>query len=641
MTIICDRLSTWVCVRALQQKGPEDGDGRNRLLVMDGSLFPWRHRLYKALLLCLGIRVEEARFYADSLRLRDGVSPFIAAHAALPVYLQASAEAWLQRYPLLATLNEGWGRNTLKLSLMKLLYASGFALAIRISCAEAIAQRDGLNPVEICMTRPPSLAGDHAWPFLSHGNVVILKNSAWSQFAQGLKGLFSCTKSSLSAAYRDLRSRGRQDSTSHGLPEPALLLLQEDELSLDRTLRGQPHWLTPGSPAFPGKILVLGGANGRPAVEKDTELRRAGVHYLEPTCLYGTQPTRSRHPVETATRRATWKMLSLAVRNLFSDCSILLRTAQLFQTATITLQFCLHNNIRAFMTCENYHIQAEAMCLIGPKIGIRTHSYQYSNIPMASVLMISTSDIMFSFAPRFHQRWTYAGIGPEQFIDVGYLYDGAFHLVRERAAARRAQLLSAGVKCILCVFDENFGDDRYRHLTPATHWKEIRMLLDACLADKTLGIVLKPQFVCNIQKPADIDALSEQLKEQGRYLEFNSGTLRSCHFPAEAALVADFVIGDLIGGTAVLEAALTGTRSIMINPSNITSLDEDVYLQADVLYPNLAAALRAIADHRAGAPERLALGDWSGIIGEFDPYRDGHAAERTRKRLEMTMAAAS
>ena len=133
----------------------------------------------------------------------------------------------------------------------------------------------------------------------------------------------------------------------------------------------------------------------------------------------------------------------------------------------------------------------------------------------------------------------------------------------------------------------------------------------------------------------------EAARASGRYVELCHGLHRNVAFPAEAALASDIAVGHAIGGTAVLEAALAGRRSLMLNPYAWWGSWDDLYGRADIVYPSLAAALEAIAALRAGDPARQGLGDWSAILPLFDPYRDGRSAARLRGLLECIVAGAT
>jgi len=276
-------------------------------------------------------------------------------------------------------------------------------------------------------------------------------------------------------------------------------------------------------------------------------------------------------------------------------------------------------------------ICADAMQLIASPMGIRTISYQYSNMGKVGPHMMTTADVMAMFSPLYHDRWMRDGIGPGRFIDTGYVFDGAFSRLRKRADQHRRRLETAGARFILCYFDENAFEGKYELVTQGDLRDEIMALMNRVVNDPSLGLVVKSQFQRNapsrLSKVATLRAAAEAT---GRYIELSHGSVRNIVFPAEAALAADLVVGHAVGATAPLEAALAGARAILLNPYGMKTENDALYAKADIVYPSLDAALEAIRDYRERKPERAGLGDWSPILPHFDPFRDGQAGRRLR-----------
>ena len=144
-----------------------------------------------------------------------------------------------------------------------------------------------------------------------------------------------------------------------------------------------------------------------------------------------------------------------------------------------------------------------------------------------------------------------------------------------------------------------------------------------------MAVVLKCQFQRNAASghPRLLERL-EAARKTGRLLELSHGRLRNTVFPAEAALTADLTIGHIVGGTASLESALAGRRSVLLNPYGYDGANNPLYARADIVYGSMAEALEAVARHRVGDPGAARLGDWSDILPSLDPFRDSRAADR-------------
>jgi hypothetical protein len=282
--------------------------------------------------------------------------------------------------------------------------------------------------------------------------------------------------------------------------------------------------------------------------------------------------------------------------------------------------------------------QTDAIQLIAPTLDITTLSYQYSNMGKVGPLMMTTADVMLTFAPLYHQRWTQDNIRPCEFVDMGYVYDTSFEYVRGRARDHRRRLTDAGAQFIICYFDESVQTDKYGLTSQDDHCAEILILLRLVLDDPSIGLVIKTQFLRN--SPQNFDKIAGSLEAAnatGRYIELAYGTNRNIIFPAEAALSADIAIDHAVGATAALEAALVGVRCILLNPYGMRGDNDILYKQADIVYPSLASALEAIHSFRKGTPGHEKLGDWVPIIDKFDPFRDGRAGHRLRHLLEQVV----
>ena len=106
----------------------------------------------------------------------------------------------------------------------------------------------------------------------------------------------------------------------------------------------------------------------------------------------------------------------------------------------------------------------------------------------------------------------------------------------------------------------------------------------------------------------------------------------------EAALIADLCIGHKFGATAALEAAISGVRTVLLDPQGTKTLWDDIYLQADIVYETIDSLMTEIIDYRKGNSINKTLGDWSRILHYFDPYHDGKAVERLHEIVENNLS---
>ena len=218
------------------------------------------------------------------------------------------------------------------------------------------------------------------------------------------------------------------------------------------------------------------------------------------------------------------------------------------------------------------------------------------------------------------------------------MFDSSFALTRRRAGERRARLEAAGARFIYCFFDESLQRDKYGTTHPSDLEADLRLLLQRLLDDPSAGLILKPQFMRFAPKEVpELRAVIEAAERTGRAMVVSDGVHRNNVLPAEAALSADIAIGHASGGTASLEAALVGRRSVMLNPYGFVTPHDALYATCGLVYPSLPHALDAIDRFRRGDRDAGGVGDWSPIVHHFDPFRDGHAARRTRHLIEAAI----
>ena len=216
-----------------------------------------------------------------------------------------------------------------------------------------------------------------------------------------------------------------------------------------------------------------------------------------------------------------------------------------------------------------------------------------------------------------------------------HILSGNWREVSKLMLSSARKLASAGAEFIICYFDESVQPTKYGLIGQESHCTEHLILYQLVLDDTSVALIVKPQFEWNSPKYFEqLRKMRAAAAETGRYLEMIYGAFRNIIFPAEAALTADISIGHAIGGTAPLEAALAGVRSIILNSYGVRSELDELYAEGDIVYPSLEAALDAIKAFRAGSVDRQRLGDWTPILHHFDPYRDGKAADRLRSILE-------
>lgn len=616
MRVYCDRLSRRL-LAALRREGVKKVDSLERMAGAGARLARHFERS--------GVGVEVPEFFAGHLRTPEGESVYLAARRDAGVVALRLASELVQGSPILRKLDAAEGRGTVRLYLAKQLQWPVGDLLTRVYAARALA---GVDPWVLWLVAPTGFSGPEAVRDLNGCDVRFYPGRKdWG------RGLMRVILHELARRVRGLLSSGPVPEA----PGPSVLLTQEDDLHTDRTIRGQPHWLDPNDPPPPFEVFVVtrAGSSGL-AVAPDVD--RLRVRALPPG--FGSRAA-LRYRTHTGLRGLR-RDARRCLRGALGTSDSVARTAlahawRLFVRAEEMAGMALRLGTRTFVSGEPYRAEGDAMQLAAERVGVRTLAYQYSNLAYVSPLMMSTADEMLLFSPNYEALWDSGGIRPGRFRVGGYLFEGVAHRVRRRAAALRERLAGAGAHFILCYFDESVQKDRWGLVSEADHRTELEQLAHLVLSDPRFGLIVKSKLERN--SPSRLypsDPLFQSLIQTGRYEELRLGTHRNVVYPVEATLAADLSIGHLFGATAALEAAVAGSRAVLLNPFGVRTPHDHVYRRAPVVYPDLASVLNAVLDEVDGSPQGDRVGDWGAIIDYFDPIRDGRAAERMRAWVTET-----
>jgi hypothetical protein len=588
---------------------------------------PRHHRLLSAGLRAIGIGVSEARFFAGHLKDPSGESVFRSARRESGQLSFRAASRLVARVGALDSFNRRMGRETVRLHLTKRVWPALEACVRHLHVTRAL---EGQRAFRILLHRPATFDAAVLDDAVSGAEIRFCGGGlAWVRaLGSTLQGLWWWVRARIARWFAPF-------SAAPAGSDPAVLLLQDDELGTDRSVRAMPHWLDPAgdAPAFRTLVWLT-----QPHAVSDATaqaLKAIRIEALDRERV-NALASRARSPASSDLSQWAFGLLRAALAVHDSPRSLALAAiGKLALRASCLSAVCDAAGVRALVAGEPYLADADAMLIAGSASALPTITYQYSNISFISPAMMTTADRLLLFAPQYARNWTYDGIGPQAVNAIGYPFDAAFRRVRGRAAAHRRRLEAAGARFVLCYFDENVTDGKYGQISPADHRTEVTTLAQWVLDDPTLGLVVKSQFARNspMRRYAGNPTLIAAAAT-GRYVELCEGAHRNILFPAEAALPADLAIGHTVGATAALEAALAGRRCVLLNPHEWRGTWDHLYRSADLVYESLDGLRAAVADYRTGRGH-AALGDWSGILAPFDPFRDGRAAARLREEVEL------
>lgn len=287
-------------------------------------------------------------------------------------------------------------------------------------------------------------------------------------------------------------------------------------------------------------------------------------------------------------------------------------------------------NARIFMTWfknnSTHFAIADALKAKGGIFAI----YQRSFEEFPSALTAVGTDILFGFSKTGLDRERLSGSDVSYYVVTGYYGDYRFSLLRASAERIKGRLRQNGAKHILAFLDENsIGDSRWflgHEYTRANY----QFLLEKVLSEPWLGLLIKPKTHTTLrERLGSVAELLEKAEKTGRCFVFETGAIQNSYPPAAAALASDIVIhGHLFAGTASMETALAGVPTLLMDRelwpiSKLYRLEK-----GKVIFNDWEAAWEACLEYWEKDGKVPGFGDWSSILDEMDPFRDGRAAER-------------
>ena len=287
-------------------------------------------------------------------------------------------------------------------------------------------------------------------------------------------------------------------------------------------------------------------------------------------------------------------------------------------------------SIQVYLTWFKYNevhcAIADALQSLGGISAVYQRSYEEAPSPETTI----DADVVFGFSQATAEVERRSRSIIPYHVTVGYLGDHRFPLLRENAQRIRQLLHRQGVERILAFADENSLDDARWFFDHQCQQECYAFLLERLLAEPWLGLVLKPKVPATLRRRlGPVAALLDRAMATGRCYLFDEGPLHASYPPAAAALAADVMVhGQLSSATAGFEAALAGVPSLLLDRedwSHSVLYRLGVGRVVFTSWENLWTACREHWRRPSGVP---GFGDWSPLLDELDPFRDGRAAER-------------
>jgi len=659
MVIFCDEINwrsfckiIWIRISNPRRRDPIID---MKVFILDGRNEKFVSGALERFLIVLGFQISEKQFFAGTMAYDDNESVMVKA-------LHVSA-GW----------SYVWGKDVLKNSrfLGGLAEKRGKELFLR-RCTQPV-MRPITNTVSRVLAAHTFMKKEgYSQAYLIIGNHPSLRNLPWATIAPGLDMRFYNPyffKTSGREHYAQSRFEFLQQTSLGGiflilyflktmiaplltkkfvpeLKEPkangakSLLLLQDDDIGLGGAFRSHPFWITRESLKPDYKIFILEDVFFLESNQSlDHALLASKNIFLIPANFGFNIFLLFSCSIEVSLLKDFLKCVLTSFFGSPQERFLMFSLGRVLCRAMMLFRLCKDLNVGAFMSCETYKPDSDAVHCLEKEMKITTLAYQYSNIRAYSPAVMPSSRIMFSFSPLYHEVWGMLGSRPERYVDIGYVYSSSRSSVEPRARRVKEKLIQNGATFILAYFDENFGTGKYGFLHVDERYEILQLLFNQIFQDKTFGLIVKTQFMRNLPgRLTGLVALRDRALASGRYVELYEGHHRNNILPMEAALASDMTIGHYVGATASLESAVVGKRAVMVNSCRFKGMLGYLFERPHLLYTSWEEALEDLKKYRQGDPVYQDMGDWQPFIKQLDPFLDDKASQRIRTEIDRVMA---
>ena len=262
-------------------------------------------------------------------------------------------------------------------------------------------------------------------------------------------------------------------------------------------------------------------------------------------------------------------------------------------------------------------------------LGGTSISYQRSYEAFPSIQRASSVDVHFSFGTHWVDTERESKSVIQYYVANGYIHDHAFSIIRERCEAGGGQLFKSSVGFTICLLDENSFDDKREGQSHDFISQDYRFLLERLIEDPELGLIIKPKKPVSLRRRlGDVAALLDLAVETGRCYLHTEGIVATDMLPCEASAISDITIALLYGSTAAFEAALFGSRTVLIDREK--QINHPLYSlgEGKVVFKQWNNLWNALDRYKINPSEPTDFGEWRPILDNLDEFQDGKAAER-------------
>jgi hypothetical protein len=272
-----------------------------------------------------------------------------------------------------------------------------------------------------------------------------------------------------------------------------------------------------------------------------------------------------------------------------------------------------------------YHDHFSARDIAALLAGTVTVSYHYSNHSLSTfdILNHDLCDVFFIWGKEYEKCFCSVHSDIKTLVQTGYIFDYTFLKGEKEAGLLRDNFRQGNIRFLITILDENLeGPLRDGILTL------YRNIMEFMKNTPDTGLIIKPKKDKNLEilsvsdKTADVFAC---LRKENRIK-----ILDSTRYPIEAGKAADLVIGVFVDSTAAMECSFAGVPTIIyeccfgrqpMHPYHRLGENKVLFYDSEVM-------LDSIKKFKDNPCQPNGFADWSGILKDNDPFRDGQANKR-------------
>ena len=296
-----------------------------------------------------------------------------------------------------------------------------------------------------------------------------------------------------------------------------------------------------------------------------------------------------------------------------------------------TRSFFARKNIKIYLTWDRYNadhiIKSAAIRSLGGISAI--HQIAFDGVPLIDNQV--HSDIVFSYSSLTATLDKEINSKFKYHVITGCTKDYLNPLLNKQANLIRDKLSLNGAKDVVCVFDENSHSDERWHTGHSLQKENYSYILEEVITNQSLGVIFKPKHGKNLRnRLGKVNKLLQRAERTGRCLVLEEISRHTTAYsPIIAALSSDLCIhGHLCAGSAGLEAALSGIPTILIDREGLPDSKLHQLPKDKVVFSNWPSTIEGIKIFFSDRNKSTGIGDWSDLIVDLDPFRDGKGAKR-------------